>query len=121
MLNCSRFGGLCATLLTFALAACGESTLTVGGPLFVELRADSVISVSDSLIVDYDASGRSLLGIVFDFGDSQVDSVQFVGSQSAGGRVAHLYALPGAYVVSGRVEDAVEGSITDQLTVTVTP
>ena len=56
---------------------------------------------------EYAVVGRNLLGLVVDYRDMQVDSLFFSGAPSAGGRVAHLYAAPGQYIVSARVEDAV--------------
>ena len=79
------------------------------------------MAVTDSLVVEYDVVGRTLLGMVVDYGDAQADSIFFQGAQTAGGRAPHLYAASGQYTVSARVDDAIEGTVTEQLTVTINP
>lgn len=109
----------------FALAglavACSDSDLTFGGPLDVSITSNSPVSVDDSLVVNYDVTGRSLLGIAITWGDATVDSVFFSGAQSAMGRVAHLYDADGDYTVTGTVTDGIEGNASDELSVTITP
>lgn len=101
--------------------ACAQSTLSVGGELSLEITSNSPVSVADSVVITYDAVGRSLSGLVLDFGDSSVDSLSFFGAQSAGGRVSHLYGSSGEYSISAHVVDAIQGSLTKQLAVTVNP
>ena len=110
-------------LLTVGIlgSACSESSLSSGGGLTLSISAVTPVAVSDSLVLEYDVVGRSLLGLVIDFGDTQVDSVAFGGSQSAGGRVRHLYDTPGQYDITARAEDATQPSTTEQLTVTINP
>ena len=113
--------GAVLLVIGFLGASCTDESLSIGGPLMLSLSAASSVAVTDSLVVEYAVVGRNLLGMVVDFGDMQIDSFFFAAAQSASGRVPHLYAAPGQYAVSARVEDAVEGNVTEGLTVTVTP
>ena len=100
---------------------CSEQSVSLGGPLMLSLSAVTPVAVTDSLVVEYTIVGRNLLGMAVDYGDMQVDSLAFLGAQTAGGRVGHLYAAPGQYTVSARVQDAVDGTVTEELTVTINP
>lgn len=119
-------GSLLRRVLLFAfvaavLTACTSAELTFGGPLDVQVSSNSPVAVSDSLRLEYDVSGRSLLGLVVQWGDSQVDTVLFAGAQSAGGRTFHLYDSAGTYDLQATALDQFQGSVSEQLTVTVTP
>ena len=87
----------------------------------LSLSAVTPVAVTDSLVVEYTIVGRNLLGMAVDYGDMQVDSLAFLGAQTAGGRVGHLYAAPGQYTVSARVTDGIEGTVTEELIVTINP
>ncbi len=100
---------------------CSDTSFAGGGPLELSISAVSPVAVTDSLVVEYDVVGRTLLGMVVDYGDTRSDSIFFQGAQTAGGRAPHLYAASGQYTVSARVDDALEGTVTDQLTVTINP
>jgi hypothetical protein len=93
----------------------------VGGPLMLDLSGPASSPVSDSLKVEFDANGRSLLGLVLHYGDGQTDSVAMNGSQSAGGFRHHRYMEPGDYTVTGEVHDGIEGTATADFQVTITP
>lgn len=101
--------------------ACSDAELTYGGPLALSVTSNEPIAVTDSLIVEYSVEGSSLLGMEVLWGDETVDSVFFAGAQTAGGRLAHLYAADGSYVVSATVTDALQGTADRQMTVTVSP
>ena len=108
-------------LLLVIGVACSDAELTFGGPLSLNVTSNAPIAVSDSLVLEYDATGQSLLGIAVTWGDDAVDSVFFAGAQSAAGRVAHLYASDGSYVVTATVTDGLQGSLGRELTVDVSP
>ena len=112
-------------LLLFILCllgwGCSDESFFLGGPLVLSISAVSPVAVTDSLVVDYTVVGRNLLGMTVNYGDMQTDSLFFLGAQTAGGRIGHLYAAPGPYTISARVEDAVEGSVTEELVVTINP
>lgn len=107
--------------LGVGVIACGDDSLTYGGPLDLVVASNSPVAVSDSLVVEYDAQGRSLLGMEVTWGDATVDSVFFHGAQHAGGHVKHLYAVSGTYTVTAKVSDALEGSTSRDLEVTIDP
>ncbi|MDX1494508.1 MAG: hypothetical protein R3253_10640 [Longimicrobiales bacterium] len=104
-----------------AVVACSDADLTFGGPLDLVLTSNEPVSVNDSLVVNYDVTGRSLLGIAITWGDATVDTVFFAGAQTAAGRVAHLYSTEGDYTVTGTVSDGLEGTVSQELSVTITP
>lgn len=103
------------------IAACSDADLTFGGPLDVVITSNAPVPVSDSLVVNYDVTGRSLLGVAITWGDATVDSVFFAGAQTAMGRVAHLYGADGDYTVTATVTDGVEGTVSRDLSVTISP
>ncbi len=100
---------------------CSDESFSLGGPLVLSISAVSPVAVTDSLVVEYSIVGRNLLGMAVDYDDMQVDSLAFLGAQTAGGQVSHLYAAPGQYTISARVEDSVEGTATKELVVTINP
>jgi len=117
---------LTGRFLTVAFAAasiwaCGSNEVTFGGPLDLQVSTNSPISVSDSLQLDYEVVGRSLLGMVVQWGDAEFDSLYFSGAQTAGGRVRHMYTAPGSYTVTARVFDQLEGDQVKEVPVTIEP
>jgi len=112
---------LLATVFGAILGSCSSNEITFGGPLELQISSNSPVSVGDSLQLDYDVVGRSLLGLVVEWGDSELDSVFFSGAQSAGGRIGHVYGGEGSFTLMARVVDQVEGSDTEELTVTIQP
>lgn len=118
----SKIGRLASFgLVMCAIVACSGSELTFGGPLELSLTSNSPVAVTDSLVVNYDVTGRTLLGMAVTWGDSTVDSVFFAGAQTAAGRRSHRYSTDGTFTVTATVTDQVEGIVTEELTVTVNP
>lgn len=108
-------------LAVAGVSGCSDALVEVGGELSLELAGAEAIELADSLIVEFEVRGRSLLGLALEYGDGVVDSVGFAGAQSAGGRLAHLYGEGGTYTVVGEVQDGVEGTIVRQFTLVVRP
>lgn len=67
----------------------------------------------------YNAAGRSLGGIVIGWGDGAVDSVATAGAQTASGTRFHTYEEVGAFLVTARVEDSLEGVARAELTISI--
>lgn len=111
----------CNTLLLclFALAAGCITDDEIGSPLSVELIGPETGLVGDQLSVLYDVTGRRLSGIVFSWGDGATDSLATAGAQSASGSMQHTYEMPGLFTVRARVEDAVEGVASAEVTINV--
>ncbi|MCH1570451.1 MAG: hypothetical protein L7S64_03840, partial [Longimicrobiales bacterium] len=107
--------------LTIVGAACSSSEITLGGALDVTISSNAPVSASDSLTLDYIVIGRSLAGMEIRWGDSQVDSVSFLGAQSAGGSESHLYDSAGTYTIQATVIDQLQGSDVAELSVTINP
>lgn len=102
-------------------AGCSDAELTFGGPLSLDVTSNAPIVVSDSLVVEYSVAGRTLLGMEVLWGDQTVDSIPFSSAQSAGGRVAHLYDSAGTFTLTATVDDALEGSVTEELSIVINP
>ena len=115
----NRASMLC--LLAGLVSACTSSEITLGGPLFVTLGSNSPVSVGDSLRLDYDVSGRSLAGMAIRWGDAQIDSVGFLGAQTAGGSEYHRYDSAGTYTIQTTVFDQFQGTEITNLTIVITP
>ena len=107
--------------LGLAAVACTSTEVSFGAPLDLQITSSSPVSVSDSLRVNYEIVGRSLVGLSLEWGDGQVDSIGLSGAQSAGGYRSHSYAASGDYTVSAYVLDQFEGSASRELTVTIQP
>lgn len=111
-----------ALLCGATMLACSSTEITGARELTFSLSADrSSVPVGDSVVFTFDATGASLRGVVLEYGDGAVDSVQAFGAQTAGGRRAHTYQSAGTFVVMGRAEDATAEAATDEVTVTVMP
>ncbi len=90
-----------------------------GSPLSVELIGPETGLVGDQLSVLYNVYGRSLSGIIFSWGDGATDSLATLGATLAQGSRQHTYEMPGLFTVTARVEDAVEGVATAEVTINV--
>ena len=108
---------LLTSLVAFAAACITDDE--IGTPLSVELIGPETGLVGDQLSVLYNVSGRSLTGIIFTWGDGAVDSLGTVGAQTASGSMQHVYEMPGLFTVRARVEDAVEGVASAEVTINV--
>lgn len=116
--NLTRRVLLFASLLAFG-AACSSSEITLGGTLAVTIGSNAPVNAGDSLRLDYDVTGRSLAGMVILWGDTEVDSVGFLGAQTAGGSEFHVYDSAGSYSISATVIDQLQGTEQAVLTVTI--
>ena len=101
-----------------AFAACDDEG-EIGSPLTAELTGPETGLVGDSLPFGYDVAGRSLTGIIFEWGDGTRDSVPAAGAQSAFGTRWHIFDSVGVYQVNMVAEDALEGVASDQVSVDV--
>ena len=121
-LRLGRVVGILAMLMAGPVTwACSSSEFISGGPLDLQVSSNSPVSVGDSLRLDYDVIGRSLLGLVVIWGDAERDSIFFFGAQTAGGHIAHLYPSDGSFTIMVQVQDQIDGSEMTDLTVTVDP
>ncbi len=97
--------------LVSLLSACQEPEL--GSPPYIELTVPTEGRTGAPVEVGYEAGGRQLSGLIFEWGDGEVDSLATSGAQSASGTARHGYAAPGSYTVVGIAQDAIEGSRRD--------
>ena len=85
------------------------------------MSSNTPVSLSDSLVLEYDARGRSLLGMVIFWGDATLDSVFMNAAQSAAGSRGHIYPDTGSYTITARLVDSVEGSDEKTLDIRIEP
>ena len=105
------------TGITVAAVACAADE--IGSPLSIELTGPGTGVAGEPLSVLYDVKGRSLLGVIFDWGDGAVDSLGTARSQSAAGSMQHTYLVPGHFTVRAQAEDATEGAATAHVSIDV--
>lgn len=104
--------------------SCSSIASSGGKPLTLTLTTDrQTAAVGQDVTFTYDATGTSISGILLEYGDGALDSINSYGSQTASGRRVHAYGAAGDYVVVGTIFDAVDGtrSATAAVTVTAAP
>jgi PKD repeat protein len=109
-------------LLAGTAAACLDESITGTRPL--SFSFDPITgspAVGDSVGFSYDATGTGIFGVILDFGDGAVDTVENQSSSvvSMQGTINHAYTDAGTYEVTGRVE-APGGVRADTLEVVIT-
>ena len=113
-------GGL---LLVFSVSAlsCSDITFVGDGPGTFQLTVEGshTAAVGDTLVFRYEATAPSLNGIIVDYGDGIVDSVGTFGAVTATGLLPHAYSDSGTYIVRGRAEDVVLGTLSAEVTVQI--
>jgi len=103
------------------LAGCLEGGLVeLGGPLEISLE----VTESERLLgaeheFRLQARGRQLLGVILEYGDGRVDSIQTFGAQTITHGDTHTYEAPGSYAVRARAEEAGGAVVQDSVLVTV--
>jgi hypothetical protein len=110
---------LFVSLLSFA--ACGDFSTTIRETALTITPDRTTAATGQTFDFFYDAQGRSLGGMVIDYGDgSPADSTELSGAVTATGHKLHAYEMPGAYIVSGRLEELNGSSVEATVTVNVT-
>ena len=93
------------------LASCLDDSITGTRPISFSLTADLVtVTVGNEVTFSYNATGTQMQGVILDYGDGVVDSVDVTGGNviEAGGVLMHTFTVPGAFLVRGRVETVAE-------------
>ncbi len=113
--------GALPLLLVAAAVACSDTGVFVSGePVRITLEVDAPsLDQGETHRFRIEAGGRSLLGVVIEYGDGQVDSIIAAGAQTATHVQDHIYAEPGPYLVRARAEDANGDVARDSVAVTV--
>jgi hypothetical protein len=107
-------------LLALVLA-CGDFSTTVRPTSLTMTVNRPSGAVGQPFEFSYSATGRSMAGLIIDYGDGGLDSLGFQGAVTATGRREHTYSQPGTYLVSGLLEDFLAGSSSAQISVAVIP
>jgi hypothetical protein len=112
---------LILTLALFFLVGCGDFSTTIR-PTALTLTADRTTTPTGQVVeFRYDAQGRSLAGLIVDFGDgSRPDSLFLQGAVTATGRRVHTFTQAGSYIVTGRLEEFFGEVVTQEIPMTVT-
>ncbi len=124
MTNTTRRTGAALTLAAAVLAwGCSDLSVEGGGPLDITLTASQTSGPEGTEIeFSFDIVGTFLNGVVLDYGDASLpDSIATSGAQSGSGRRKHIYAVAGQYEMTGTVEDAVQGTLSKQISIEITP
>ena len=101
--------------VTWACSDDGE----IGSPLSVSLTGPGTGLAGDDLPFVYQVRGRSLSGLIFEWGDGTRDSVPTAGAQTADGTRLHAFDTAGVYTVNLVAEDAIDGVESSQVSVDV--
>lgn len=108
-------------LVLVFLAGCGDFSTTIR-PTELTLTVDRAeAQPGQDFEFYYQAQGRSMAGLILDYGDGAVDSLGFQGAVTATGRRSHSYENPGTYIVSGTLEDFLTPAVGAEVVVTVVP
>ena len=118
---------LAVAFLLLTTAACLDDSITGARPLSFSLSAPvTTAQVGDSVTFEYAATGTGILGVVMDYGDGTLDSLD-VAAQSGGGNIVEYSAQPRyAYTTAGTFEVVgqlvtTDGSLSDTVQVEITP
>ncbi len=111
---------MAAVLLLVAIAC--KSTTRLEHVLSFEFSAVSTqAAVGETMQFNFEITGPSLLGVFVEYGDGVVDTVSTVNATSATGRFIHAYQAAGTFLVRGTLEDRRAGTLTDTVSVQITP
>ena len=78
-------------------------------------------AVGETMQFNFEITGPSLLGVIAEYGDGVVDSVSTPNATSATGRFIHAYREAGTFLVRATLEDRQAGTLTDSVSVQITP
>jgi len=112
---------LASLLAPLLLSGCIEGgVVEIGGPLEISVQ---VTQAERTLGQEHEfrlqARGRQLLGVILEYGDGRVDSIQAFGAQSITHGETHTYEAAGSYSVRAVVEEAGGAVARDSVRVTV--
>lgn len=109
-----------ATIVVLAAGVVGGCGITdVGRPLSIEFTVNPpTASVGDSITFEVMGTGRSLSGLVIEFGEEGAGHEFSTGGQSAKTSTQHAYESPGAYQAVGTVIDS-SGQLSDTVEVVI--
>jgi hypothetical protein len=111
--------------LTVAVAAsalaCGDFSTTVRPTEVTITPSLTTAKVGQQIEFRYSAQGRSMAGLIIDYGDGGLDSIGLGGAVTATGFKNHTYGVPANYLVSARLEDFLQNSASTEVKVNITP
>ena len=112
---------LILTLSLLLLTGCGDFSQTIRETALTLTADRTTAATGQTIEFRYDAQGRSLAGLIVDFGDgSPPDSLFLQGAVTATGRRSHAFTRAGSFVVTGRLEEFFGNAVEQAIPVTVT-
>jgi hypothetical protein len=112
---------LSLTLFVFGLTGCGDFSQTIRDTALTLTADRTTAATGQTIEFRYDAQGRSLAGLIVDFGDgSPPDSLFLQGAVTATGRRSHAFTQVGSFLVTGRLEEFFGNAVTQEIPITVT-
>jgi hypothetical protein len=112
---------LILTLSLALLCACGDFSQTIRETALTLTPSRTTTPPGQVVEFRYEAQGRSLAGLILDYGDgSNPDSLFLQGAVTATGTFRHSFTQAGSYIVSGRLEEFFGGVATAEVPLTVT-
>lgn len=113
---------LVGLLLAASTAACLDDSITGTRPLSFSLEVNpATAAVGDSIDFEYDASGTSIFGVVFFYGDGVSDTIfaQTSSEVERSGTIRYAYSAAGTFEVVGKVVTSI-GERADTVNVEIT-
>jgi hypothetical protein len=112
---------LWSTAVPWVLLGCGVFEADVL-PLGISIHVDeSTKAVGEDFEFEWEGTGERLFGVIIDYGDGVVDSIQSIGGGiRLGGNAVHAFNVAGNFRVVARVEDEFLGADTSSVSVIVT-
>lgn len=109
------------TLALVSLCGCGDFSQTIRETALTLTADRTTTPTGQTVEFRYDAQGRSLAGLIIDFGDgSNPDSLSLQGAVTATGRRTHSFTQTGSFIVTGRLEELFGGVAEQVIPMTVT-
>jgi hypothetical protein len=112
---------LSLTSFVFGLTGCGDFSQTIRQTALTLTADRTTTPTGQTVSFRYDAQGRSLAGLVVDFGDgSRPDSLSLGGAVTATGTRVHTFTQAGSFIVTGRLEEFFLPPVETEIPITVT-
>lgn len=112
---------LSLSLSLLFLAGCGDFSQTIRQTALTLTADRTTTPTGQTVSFRYDAQGRSLAGLIVDFGDgSRPDSLSLGGAVTATGTRTHTFTQAGSFIVTGRLEEFFLPSVETEIPITVT-
>ena len=115
-----RLRGALTAVVLLAAAGCQE-VADEGRPTALVLSSDrATAAVAEPIDFRYEGQGRSLAGLIVEYGDGSADSVAAHGAQTASGTLTHAFPEAGGFEVTAALLDFAGDTARDTVAVVIT-